>query len=79
MKKKQEFQQKMGRVQEELAAKEVTSSVGGGMVSVTVNGRHELLGRVAEVERTEGDITVSVDVKSHFDLRNSTRCWGNTS
>lgn len=37
------FQQKLGQVQEELAKKTVTSSVGGGMVTVTANGRHEIL------------------------------------
>jgi DNA-binding YbaB/EbfC family protein len=39
----QQMQQKMGQVQNELAGKTVTASVGGGMVSVTVNGRIELL------------------------------------
>ena len=43
MKQAQDFQQKMGQVQEELAKKTVTSEVGGGMVKVTVNGKQELL------------------------------------
>ena len=43
MKKAQEMQQRMSQVQNELADKTVTASVGGGMVSVTVNGRNELL------------------------------------
>ncbi|MBU0483392.1 MAG: YbaB/EbfC family nucleoid-associated protein [Proteobacteria bacterium] len=43
MKQAQEFQQKMGQVQNELATKKVSSSVGGGMVSVIVNGRNELV------------------------------------
>ena len=43
MKQAQQFQQKLGQVQEELAQKTVSATVGGGMVSVTVNGRHELL------------------------------------
>ena len=50
MKQAQEFQKKMGHVQEELAQKEVTASVGGGMVSVTVNGRNELLSLNIEKE-----------------------------
>ena len=43
MKQAQEFQQKMGQVQNELAEKKVSSSVGGGMVSVIVNGKNELV------------------------------------
>ena len=38
-----QVQEKMGRMQEELAKRTVTTTAGGGMVSVTVNGRHELL------------------------------------
>ena len=43
MKQAQEMQQKLSRVQNELADKSVTASVGGGMVSVTISGRNELL------------------------------------
>jgi DNA-binding YbaB/EbfC family protein len=43
MKQAQDFQQKMGQVQEELAKKTVSSEVGGGMVKVTVNGKQKLL------------------------------------
>jgi DNA-binding YbaB/EbfC family protein len=43
MKQAQEMQQRLSRVQNELADKSVTASVGGGMVSVTVSGRNELL------------------------------------
>ena len=43
MNQAKQFQQKMGQIQEELAGKEMTSSVGGGMVTVTVNGKNELL------------------------------------
>jgi len=43
MKQAQDFQHKMGQVQEDLAKKTVSSEVGGGMVKVTVNGRQELL------------------------------------
>jgi len=43
MRKAQDFQQKMSQVQNELAGRTVTASVGGGMVSVTVNGKSELL------------------------------------
>ena len=50
MKQAQDFQQKMGQVQEELAKKAVSSEVGGGMVKVTVNGRQELLSIQIEKE-----------------------------
>jgi nucleoid-associated protein EbfC len=44
MKQAQQFQQRMAELQESLGHRQVTSSVGGGMVSATVNGRHELIG-----------------------------------
>ncbi len=50
MKQAQQFQQKMGQMQEELAKKTATASVGGGMVSVTVNGRHEVVDITIEKE-----------------------------
>lgn len=50
MKQAQQFQQKLGQVQEELAEKTATASVGGGMVSVTVNGRHEVVNIAIEKE-----------------------------
>jgi hypothetical protein len=37
------FQDKMAGIQAELANRQVTSSVGGGMVSATVNGRNEIV------------------------------------
>lgn len=42
-KQAQQMQQKMAKMQEELAQRTVEASVGGGMVSVTVNGRNEVL------------------------------------
>jgi hypothetical protein len=38
-----DFQDRMAGIQAELADRRVTSSVGGGMVSVTVNGRNEVV------------------------------------
>ena len=38
----QRVQEDLKRAQEELAKLEVTGSSGGGMVSVTMNGRHEV-------------------------------------
>lgn len=43
MKQAQQMQKKMLEVQEELALRTVEATVGGGMVSVTVNGKNEVL------------------------------------
>jgi len=43
MQQAQQFQGKMQQMQDDLAQRQVTSTVGGGMVTVTVNGRHQLL------------------------------------
>lgn len=43
MQQAQQFQQKLSGLQNELAERTVTSSVGGGMVQATVNGRHQLV------------------------------------
>ena len=39
----QAMQKKMAKIQEELATKEVTGSAGGNMVTVTVNGKQEIM------------------------------------
>lgn len=41
MRQAQEVQERIARLQAELAAAEVTGSAGAGMVKVTLNGRHE--------------------------------------
>jgi len=43
MKQAQQLQTKMARLQEELGEKTVDASSGGGMVSVVVNGRQEII------------------------------------
>ncbi len=43
MKQAQQMQQKMTRLQDELASREVEASAGGGMVTAIVNGRQQLL------------------------------------
>ncbi|MDR5891797.1 MULTISPECIES: YbaB/EbfC family nucleoid-associated protein [Halomonas] len=42
MKQAQEMQEKMQRVQEEIARAEVQGEAGAGMVKVTMNGRHDV-------------------------------------
>ncbi|WP_297527542.1 YbaB/EbfC family nucleoid-associated protein [Thiohalobacter sp.] len=42
MKQAQQMQANMQKAQEELAQMEVTGQAGGGMVSVVMNGRHEV-------------------------------------
>jgi len=44
MQQAQLFQKRMADIQEELAGQQITSTVGGGMVTVTVNGKNDLLG-----------------------------------
>jgi len=48
MKQALRFKDNMGRVQGELAQQRITATVGGGMVSATVNGRQELLALVID-------------------------------
>ena len=50
MKQAQQFQTKMAKLQEELGEKTVEASAGGGMVSVVVNGKQELLSIEIEKE-----------------------------
>ena len=50
MRQAQQMQQKMAKIQEELAEKTVEATAGGGMVRVTVNGRQEVLAIVIEAE-----------------------------
>lgn len=43
MQQAQKMQEKMLKIQEEIAAAEVIGESGGGLVSITLNGRHEAL------------------------------------
>ncbi|WP_043527160.1 YbaB/EbfC family nucleoid-associated protein [Litchfieldella xinjiangensis] len=42
MKQAQEMQEKMQRVQEEVAREEVTGEAGAGMIKIVMNGRHDV-------------------------------------
>ena len=55
LKQAQQFQQKMGTIQEELSHKVVTGTAGGGMVTATVNGKGELVGLAIEPDIVNPD------------------------
>ncbi len=61
MKQAREMQAKLQALQEELARREVTGNAGGGMVTVTLNGRGEVL-------RVHVDPQASPDVEMLEDL-----------
>jgi len=50
MKQAQQFQKRLTELQGELAGRQVSATVGGGMVSATVNGRHELISLTIDKE-----------------------------
>jgi len=50
MKQAQQFQAKMAKLQEELGDRTVEASSGGGMVTVTANGRQEIVAISIEPE-----------------------------
>ncbi|HCX89331.1 MAG TPA: nucleoid-associated protein, YbaB/EbfC family, partial [Deltaproteobacteria bacterium] len=43
MKQAKMMQERLGKIQEELAIKTVEASAGGGMITVVVNGKQELV------------------------------------
>jgi len=43
MKQAQQLQNKMAKMQEEMAAKTIETSVGGGMIRVVANGKQEIV------------------------------------
>jgi DNA-binding YbaB/EbfC family protein len=55
MQQARELQEKMAGAQNELATKEVSSTVGGGMVTVRVNGRSEIIDLKIEPEVIDRD------------------------
>ncbi len=61
MQQAQKMQQEMQRAQEELANLEVTGNAGGGMVEVTMNGKHA-------VSRVRIDPSLSDDLEMLEDL-----------
>ena len=55
MKQAQKLQQEMLRMQEEQEKATYTAKAGGGMVSATVNGKHELIGLEINPEAVDPD------------------------
>ncbi|HPL62129.1 MAG: YbaB/EbfC family nucleoid-associated protein [Syntrophales bacterium] len=63
MKQAQQLQQKMLKLQEELASRTVEATAGGGMVTAVVNGKHELVSL-----RIEKDVVNPDDIEMLQDL-----------
>ncbi len=55
MKQAQKMQQDMIRMQEEMENKTYSSSAGGGMVTATVNGKHQVVGIEIKPEAVDPD------------------------
>ena len=55
LKQAQNMQQDMMRLQQELQEKEYQAAAGGGVVSATVNGKHELKALVIDPEAVDPD------------------------
>ena len=55
MKQVQKMQQEMLRMQEELESKTYNATTGGGMVTATVNGKHEVLELAINPEAVDPD------------------------
>ncbi len=55
MRQAQKLQEQMAKTQESLEVQEYTAQAGGGMVSVTVNGKHEVTGLTIKPECVDPD------------------------
>ena len=55
MRQAQKMQQDLLRMQEEMENKTFTATAGGGMVSATVNGKHEIVGLEINPEAVDPD------------------------
>ncbi len=79
MQQAQQFQQNMAKVQEELARKKVTGSAGGGMVTVTANGKSEIISIVIEramIVESEADMLQDLIVAATNDALRRAREMG---
>ena len=64
LKQAQQMQENLQRAQEELASLEVTGSAGGGVVTVTLNGRYEARGVRIDDSFVGGDREMLEDLVS---------------
>jgi DNA-binding YbaB/EbfC family protein len=62
MQQAQRMQENLKRAQEEVAALEATGQAGGGMVSVAINGRHEVLRVKIDPSLAGGDLDMLEDL-----------------
>ncbi len=62
MQQAQRMQENLQRAQEELATLEVSGQAGGGMVSVTMNGKHEVRGVRIDKAAVGDDIEMLEDL-----------------
>lgn len=63
LKQARQFQERLSGIQQELGAKTVTGSAGGGMVTATFNGRCELIGLRIEPQAVDpGDVRMLQDL-----------------
>ena len=72
LKQAQEMQTKMAEMQAELERLEVTGSSGGGMVSVTLNGKGDMRGLKVDpslLEPGEAEILEDLIIAAHNDAR----------
>ena len=62
MKQAQQLQERLAQVQDDVARRTVEASAGGGMVKVTVNGKHELLAITIDPSVLKEDVELVQDL-----------------
>jgi len=62
MKQAQQLQERLAQVQDDVARRTVDASAGGGMVKVTVNGKHELLAITIDPSVLKEDVELVQDL-----------------
>jgi hypothetical protein len=62
MKQAQQLQERLSQVQDSVARRTVEASAGGGMVKVTVNGKHEVLALAIDPAVLKEDVELVQDL-----------------
>jgi DNA-binding YbaB/EbfC family protein len=62
MKQAQQLQERLAQVQDDVARRTVDAAAGGGMVKVTVNGKHELLAITIDPAVLKEDVELVQDL-----------------